>query len=147
MRKISPNSCNLLRKPELYMTRKYIFWFSSQLRLYFNPKIVSVFGTWDIKLCSLLSLSPFLPRVEYYFSQQSLSAMKKPPKKYQTITSPKRQLFFIAILWYFFHKKIFLQKNLMEIGLATTRWVILSIFYVFPETVLDQINVRVCFKV
>jgi hypothetical protein len=38
--------------------------------------------------------------------------MKKPPKKYQTITSPKRQLFFIAILWYFFQKKIFLQKKL-----------------------------------
>ena len=90
-----------------------------QVRLYFNSKIVSVFGTWDIKLCSLLSLSPFLPRVEYYFSLQSLSAMKKPPKKYQTITSPKRQLFFIAILWYFFQKKIFLPKHLMEIGLAT----------------------------
>ena len=145
MRKISPNSCNLLRKPELYMTRKYIFWFSSQLRLYFNPKIVSVFGTWDIKLCSLLSLSPFLPRVEYYFSQQSLSAMKKPPKKYQTITSPKRQLFFIAILWYFFQKKIFLPKNLMEIGLAATKWVILSIFYVFSAKNLGQINVRGCF--
>ena len=131
MRKISPNSCNLLRKPELYMTRKYIFWFSSQLRLYFNPKIVSVFGTWDIKLCSLLSLSPFLPRVEYYFSQQSLSAMKKPPKNTRQLHHPNASFSLLQFCGISSKRKYFCQKNLMEIGLATTRWVILSIFYVF----------------
>ena len=110
VRKISPNSCNLLRKPELYMTRKYIFWFSSQLRLYFNPKIVSVFGTWDIKLCSLLSLSPFLPRVEYYFSQQSLSAMTKPPKNTRQLHHPNASFSLLQFCGISSKRNIFAKK-------------------------------------
>ena len=101
-RKIAPNSCVLLRKPGLHMTRKYISLFSCQLRIYFGstifwPQKVQCFWylRYNFALCALVSIPP-QGRI-LFFPNSPYQPWKKPPKKYQTITSPKRQLFFIAI--------------------------------------------------